>query len=100
MIGHLRTDGLTFLGNQHKKFARLDPLFEDASASLIHAEGSWEGASSAINNPVAISFGPQHGPVTAMQVEEAIRSAKQYDDLVLAGFSFDAEAFAVVHEQD
>jgi adenine-specific DNA-methyltransferase len=100
MVGHLRTDGLTFLGNQHKKFARLDSLFEDSSASLIHAEGSWEGVGNTISNAVAISFGPQHGPVTAMQVEEAIRDAKQYDDLVVAGFSFDAEAFAVVREQN
>jgi adenine-specific DNA-methyltransferase len=99
MVGHLRTDGLTFLGNKHGKFARLDPLFEDASASLIHAEGIWEGADSDKGNTVAVSFGPQHGPVTALQVEEAIRAAKQYDELVLAGFSFDAEAFAVVEEQ-
>jgi adenine-specific DNA-methyltransferase len=47
---------------------------------------------------VGISFGPQHGPVTALQVEEAIRTAKQYDELVVAGFSFDSEAYAVVEE--
>ena len=47
---------------------------------------------------MAVSVGPQNGPVTALQVEEAIRAARQYDDLVLAGFSFDAEAFAVVEE--
>ncbi len=99
MVGHLRTDGLTFLDNKHGKFSRLDGLFEDASASLIHAEGTWEGADSAKGNTVAVSFGPQHGPVTALQVEEAVRAAKQYDELVLAGFSFDAEAFAVVEEQ-
>jgi adenine-specific DNA-methyltransferase len=98
--GHLRTDGLTFLGNQRRRFARLDPVFEDSSGSLIHAEGSWAGVGNEKDNTVAISFGPQHGPVTALQVEEAIRAAKQYEDLVLAGFSFDAEAFAVVHEQN
>jgi adenine-specific DNA-methyltransferase len=100
MVGHLRTDGLTFLGNQERKFARLDPLFEDSSASLIHAEGAWESMNGEKGSTVAVSFGPQHGPVTALQVEEAIRDAKQYTDLVLAGFSFDAEAFAVVHEQN
>jgi adenine-specific DNA-methyltransferase len=99
MVGHLRIDGLTFLGNKHRKFSRLDPLFEDASASLIHAEGAWEGSDSDKGNTVAVSFGPQHGPVTALQVEEAIRAAKQYDEIVMAGFSFDAEAFAVVEEQ-
>jgi adenine-specific DNA-methyltransferase len=100
MVGHLRSDGLTFLGNQQRKFANLDPLFEDSSASLIHAEGAWDGANGAKGNTVAVSFGPQHGPVSALQIEETIRDAKQYDDLVFAGFSFDAEAFAVVHEQN
>lgn len=99
MVQHLRTDGLTFLGNQHRKFSSLDPLFEAGSGSLIHAEGSWEGAVDNKGNTVAITFGPQHGPVTALQLEEAIRAAKQYDDLVIAGFSFDAEAFAVAEEQ-
>jgi adenine-specific DNA-methyltransferase len=98
MVQHLRTDGLTFLGNQQRKFARIEPLFEDASASLVHAEGAWESAGSDKGATVAISFGPQHGPVTALQVEEAIRTAKQYDELVIAGFSFDAEAYAVVEE--
>ncbi len=98
MVQHLRTDGVTFLGNQQQKFARLEPLFEDASASLIHAEGGWESAGDDKSASVAISFGPQHGPVTALQVEEAIRTAKQYDELVIAGFSFDAEAYAVVEE--
>jgi hypothetical protein len=27
MVEHLRTDGLTFLGNKHWKFSRIDPLF-------------------------------------------------------------------------
>jgi len=99
MVQHLRTDGLTFLGNQHRKFSSLDPLFEGGSGSLIHADGSWEGDAGDKGNTVAITFGPQHGPVTALQLEEAIRAAKQYDELVIAGFSFDAEAFAVAEEQ-
>jgi adenine-specific DNA-methyltransferase len=45
---------------------------------------------------VAITFGPQYGPVTALQVEDAIRSSKRYDELVVAGFSFDAEATQVI----
>jgi adenine-specific DNA-methyltransferase len=98
MVQHLRTDGLTFLGNQQRKFARIEPLFEDASGSLVHAEGAWDGAGNDKAATVGISFGPQHGPVTALQVEEAIRTAKQYDELVIAGFSFDAEAYAVVEE--
>lgn len=99
MVQHLRSDGVTFLNNQKKTFSRLDALFEDASGSLIHAEGSWEDSEDRQPNTIAISVGPQSGPVTALQVEEAIRAAKRYDDLVIAGFSFDAEAFAVVEEQ-
>lgn len=49
---------------------------------------------------VAISFGPQYGPVTATQANEAIHLAKlnAYDSLVLAGFSFEAEAQAFVQK--
>jgi adenine-specific DNA-methyltransferase len=49
---------------------------------------------------VGVVFGPQYGPITAMQVEEAIRQANRrgYDHLVLAGFSFDGTAQAVIAE--
>jgi adenine-specific DNA-methyltransferase len=99
MLQHLRGDGVTFLDNKRRRFTSLESLFEDASGSLIHAEGSWDGVEGSGPNTVAITFGPQHGPVTALQVEEAIRAAKRYDELVIAGFSFDAEAWAAVEEQ-
>lgn len=49
---------------------------------------------------MAVAFGPQYGPVTAKQVEELIRatSRRGYDDLVVAGFSFDGPAQAVINE--
>ena len=95
MVHHLRRDGLTFVGNKRKHFARVEPLFEHETASLIHAEGAWiDGDDS--GNRVAIGFGPQYGPVTAEQVEDLIRSCKRYDELVVAGFSFDAEATAAI----
>jgi adenine-specific DNA-methyltransferase len=104
MVQSLRSDGLTFLNNQRRRFARVDALFENATGSVLHAEGLWakegkdpdelRGESSA----VAITFGPQYGPVTAQQVEDAIRASKRYDELVVAGFSFDAEASAVIEE--
>ena len=49
---------------------------------------------------VAVAFGPQYGPVTAKMVEDVIRSANRmgYDDLVIAGFSFDGPAQAVIEE--
>ena len=90
MIHLLR--GLQFADNQTLKFATLEPL----TGSVLHAEGSWEDDAS--ERGVAVAFGPQHGPVTAMQVEECLRIAFQrgYDELVFAGFSFQSEAQAVI----
>jgi adenine-specific DNA-methyltransferase len=62
-------------------------------------EGAWEGSDAGTVNPVAVAFGPQSGPITALQVEEAIRAAKRYDELVIAGFSFDVEVYASVEVQ-
>jgi adenine-specific DNA-methyltransferase len=49
---------------------------------------------------VAVTFGPQYGPVTGRQAEDAIRQADRrgYDDLVVAGFSFDGPAQAIIAE--
>ena len=88
MIRLLRNDGVRFPDNQKMKFAALDPLEE----GILHAEGSWEGNDE--NRNVAVVFGPQHGPVTVMQVEECLPIASQrgYDELIFAGFSFEGEA--------
>ena len=98
MVRHIREDGLTFLNNQQRKFARVEPLFESATGTVLHAEGLWEGEDDSGPNTVAIGFGPQYGPITAQQVEELIRASRRYDELVIAGFSFDAEATAVIQE--
>jgi adenine-specific DNA-methyltransferase len=97
MVLHLRRDGLTFVGNKHKRFARLEPQFESATVSLIHAEGAWEDGDSS-GSRVAVGFGPQYGPVTAEQVEDLIRASKRYDEIVIAGFSFDAEATSAIQQ--
>jgi adenine-specific DNA-methyltransferase len=49
---------------------------------------------------VAISFGPQHGPVSAYQVQEAIQPAKwnKYDILLMAGFAFEPEVHALAEK--
>ena len=72
------------------KFSRLDPM---SGASLIHAEGEWMNGDKK-DRRVAVSIGPEIGNVSAMQVEDVIRDAnrKGYDDLVFAGFGFDAAA--------
>ena len=88
MIRLLKNDGVRFPDDQKMKFAALDPL-EDG---ILHAEGSWEDDDTERN--VAVVFGPQHGPVTVMQVEEClpIASRRGYDELIFAGFSFEGEA--------
>jgi len=96
-------DGVRFPDNKQMRFTRLEPI--QGGASGLHAEGRWvpegekdddaEGRAA-----VCVAFGSQYGPVTAMQVEELIRTVNRrgYDDLVVAGFSFDGPAQAVIEE--
>jgi adenine-specific DNA-methyltransferase len=98
MVQLLRQDGVTFLDNKRRKFARLEALYESSTGTAIHAEGAWENEETGAND-VAVGFGPQYGPVTAQQVEDLIRATKRYSELVVAGFSFDGEACAVIQEQ-
>ena len=90
MIRLLKASGVDFPGNQNLKFRTLDPT---TGASLVHAEGKWLNGADA-TRAVAVSIGPEAGNVTAMQVEEVVRHANRagYDDVVFAGFGFDAAA--------
>ena len=94
MIRLLRNDGVGFPDNRKMKFAALEPREGD----ILHAEGRWEN--DAEDRRVTVAFGPQHGPVTVMQVEECLRIAfrRGYDDLVFAGFGFDGAAQAVIQD--
>jgi adenine-specific DNA-methyltransferase len=90
IIRLLKASGVDFPGNKNMKFGRLDPL---TGASLIHAEGEWMNGDKK-DRRVAVSVGPSVGNVSSMQVEDVIRDAnrKGYDDVVFAGFGFDATA--------
>lgn len=90
IIRLLKASGVDFAGNKNMKFNRLDPL---TGASLIHAEGEWMNGDR-MERRVAVSVGPEIGNLSAMQVEDVIRDAnrKGYDDVVFAGFGFDASA--------
>ena len=89
VIRLLKASGVDFPGNKTQRFERLDA----ATGGLVHAEGAWRNGAGA-ERSVAVSVGPEAGNVTAMQVEKAIRDASRqgYDDLVFAGFGFDAAA--------
>jgi adenine-specific DNA-methyltransferase len=101
MIELLRKSGANFPGGKKLLLENLRPL----GVGWLHAEAEAEGgvgASGARPSEaerrsalrVAVSFGPRHGPITAVQTEEATRTARAnaYDDLILAGFSIDAAA--------
>jgi adenine-specific DNA-methyltransferase len=103
MIRLLRTDGVRFPNNREMRFARLERV--TGTDSGLHAEGRWMPKGNEDADPegkalVSVGFGPQYGPVTAKQVEDLVRSANRrgYDDLVIAGFSFDGPAQAVIEE--
>lgn len=103
MIRLLRTDGVRFPNNKQMSFTRLEPM--GSTGSGLHAEGRWVAQRSNDDDPngralVCVGFGPQYGPVTAKQVEQLIRDASRrgYDDLVVAGFSFDGPAQAAIEE--
>lgn len=89
MIRLLKASGVDFPGNRNVKFHRLEPT---TGAALIHAEGEWLNGST--DASIAVSIGPEAGNVTALQVEDVVRTANRagYDDVVFAGFGFDAAA--------
>lgn len=95
LVRLLRDDGVRFPGNKEMQFVRLDMLND---GSLLHAEGEWHNGHGDASRRVAVSFGPQYGPVTAKQVEDALRAAGRlgYDELLFAGFGFDGAAQYVI----
>lgn len=97
MVHFIRQDGLTFINNQRRKFSHVEPLFDAGTGAMLHAEGAWEGEP-ADSYDVAVGFGPQYGPVTALQVEELLRASKRHRELVIAGFSFDADATSLIQQ--
>jgi adenine-specific DNA-methyltransferase len=102
MIRLLKSDGVRFPNNKQKNFTRLEPVTGNASG--FHAEGRWIAPGETDRDPdgqsnVGVVFGPQYGPVTAPMVEQLIKPAsRRYDDLVIAGFSFDGPAQATIEE--
>jgi adenine-specific DNA-methyltransferase len=103
MLRLLPMDGVRFPDNKESQFSRLERI--SGNDGCIHAEGRWALKGEQDADPdgraaVAVAFGPQYGPVTAKQVEDVLRSANRrgYDDLVVAGFSFDGPAQAIINE--
>lgn len=95
MISLLRQQGgVLFPGGKKLELQNIRPLH----VGHLHAEA--EAQQNGKTARVAISFGPQYGPVTPSQVEEAIPTAKMngYQALIFAGFSFDPEAQSLIQK--
>lgn len=86
--------GVIFPGGKRMELRQIRPL----NVGYLHAEAETPQNGKTLR--VALSFGPQHGPVTGVQADEAIRTARRagYDILILAGFSIEAAAQALVQE--
>ena len=93
IIHLLRLDGVRFPDNKVVKFNHIELLF---NSSTVHAEGEWQVGGK--TRRVAVSIGPQYGPITVLQVEDCLRFAyrRGYDDLVFAGFTIDGMAQATI----
>lgn len=91
----LRKTGVIFPGGKQMALENLRPV---SSASFVHAEG--ETTQNGGKLRVAVSLGPRYGPITAKQVDEAIRSSYKmgFDLLIFAGFAFDPEAQATIQK--
>lgn len=95
MINLLKQQGgILFPGGKKLELMNIRPL----NLGYLHAEAEAKQNGNPIR--VAISFGPQHGPVIARQVQEAIPTAKMngYNMLIFAGFAFDPEAQALIQK--
>ncbi len=86
----LKQYGVTFPNNRKLKLETLTAR----SGGVLHAEGE------ADNKKYAFSFGPLHGAVSLMQVEDGLRDAYRggYDGIIFCGFAFDPEAQAAIED--
>ena len=103
----LKNIGVDF-ENEKKYFSQLNQLNGDLrsenqenqnereNGALFHAEGYFDNE----EEEVGVVFGPQYGPITALQVENCLREARRiYDILLFAGFNFEPEAQAIIQDE-
>jgi adenine-specific DNA-methyltransferase len=95
MINLLKQQGgVLFPGRKKLELLNIRSL----NLGYLHAEAEAKQNGNVLR--VAISFGPQYGPVIAHQVQEAILTARMngFNILVFAGFAFDPEAQALIQK--
>jgi len=87
LLDALRLHGIPRRGGKPLQVASLQPL---ASVGWLHAEGTF--AEDGSQKQFVVSVGPRFGPITPIQVDEALAEAHGYDLVVFAGFEAHAEA--------
>src|SRR5262249_5691208 len=94
MIEQLRRGGLTVRG-QHLPIQRITSLV----GGVLHAECDYEQAGKMVT--AAVIFGPQYGPLTSVQLQDALNEARgAYSALIACGFTFDAPAQALMQKSN
>jgi adenine-specific DNA-methyltransferase len=88
ILDNLRKAGVqNTVKNERLRFDRLEPY----AGGWLHAEGEYTETDGTVKR-VAVSIGPEHGTVGALQVKEASKEAVQgvgFDMLLVCGFAFD-----------
>ena len=88
LLDALGTQGIPRQNGKPAEVVSLTPL---SGGEVLHAEGVFRDADDS-EQPFAVSLGPRHGPITPLQVDEALAEAPGYKLIVFAGFSATAEA--------
>jgi adenine-specific DNA-methyltransferase len=92
MTEQLRRGGLT-VRNEHIPITRISPLV----GGVLHAECDYAQAGKTVH--AAVIFGPQYGPLTSVQLQDALNEARgSYDALIAAAFVFDDQAHALMQK--
>lgn len=88
LLDALRTQGIP---RQNRKPAAVLSLAPISGDGVLHADGTFRD-DDGDEHPFAVSLGPRHGPITPLQVDEALREAPGYEFLVFVGFAATSEA--------
>lgn len=88
LLDALRTQGIPRRSGKPAEVITLTAL---PGTGVLHAEGTFREADGS-EQPFAVSLGPRHGPLTPIQVDEALAEAPGYSLIVFVGFAATAEA--------
>ncbi len=86
LLDALRHHGIPIQGGKPLKLESVEPV---AGSGEIHAEAAAKKGKDEVS--IAISIGPRYGPITQIQVDDALDEARGYDLVCFIGFAATAE---------